>query len=112
MTARKEALQELLDAVRAGDGPGNHVFCLETIDQIKWAVDAWRGSLDAFVALLKAALPGWWWTRPDGAEMGIIRIVGPDNGDCYPSSVGRNPDPARAGLIAILKALIAMEGDE
>lgn len=111
---RKEALTELLAKVEAGwppdiDTPYMRPFIAAF--GANWiaghANDANRGSLDAAKALHDAVLPGWWWTKPDGPESGTIRVVGPDNGDCYPSSIGKHEDPARAWLIAIIKAMIA-----
>ena len=106
---RKDALQELLAKVE-GDGllasDLIRVFKMHPTD----AASLKHGSLDAALALHNAVLTGWSWVKPDGPEMGTIRIFWPDNGDCYPSAVGKASDPARAWLCAILKALIAQEG--
>jgi len=113
---RKDALQELLAKVEAcgkiqpflfqdAFNNQNHVNCAGE------AYDAYSGSLDAALALHNAVLPGWSWVKPDGPEMGSIRVFGPDNGDFYPSAIGKASNTARAWLCAILKALIA-ECDE
>lgn len=69
------------------------------------------GSIDAALALTERLLPGWWWLREDGQS---IRLVGPDNGDCYPSAVGRHHLVPLAILAALLSALThtAEGGDE
>lgn len=61
-------------------------------------------SIDAALALVERKLPGWWWLREDGQS---IRLVGPDNGDCYPSAVGRHHLVPLAILAALLTALEA-----
>lgn len=116
------ALKQLRDSVAAGTLPeGIFHGCHHIRDHWAYATGltapsrrlvflAYRGSLDAAKALHEALLPGWWWVKPDGPESGTIRVVGPDNGEYYPSAVGRHADPARSWLVAILDALIA--GDE
>ena len=96
-------LDNLIEAIEAGRDFGS---LLDSMPREWWPhiVGAYKGSLDAARALHDALLPGWWWVKPDGHESGTIRVVGPDDGDCYPSAVGKNANPARAWLIAILKA--------
>lgn len=66
---------------------------------------AYNGSLDASKALHEAVLPGWWCeirmsTRPR-AVVGYIDAA----------SEGQDDTPARSWLIAILRSLIAQEGE-
>lgn len=102
-------LQSLLAKVEAGDLRDHGLMYRAIGDDLSLCYEAYRGSLDAAKNLHEAVLPGWWWVKPDRVESGTIHVVGPDNGDYYPSAVGKHPDPARAWLIAILKALIAQE---
>lgn len=68
--------------------------------------ERYTASLDASIALVERMLPGWWWLREDGVS---IRLVGPDNNDCYPSSVGRHHIVPIAILLALFRALEAKE---
>lgn len=68
---------------------------------------AYTSSIDAIVALIEQKLPGWWWLREDGQS---VRLVGPDNGDFYPSAVGRHHLVPLALCCAFLSA-IASNGD-
>ena len=115
-----EALKALLAKVEAGEVHNYAstfaiVRCLNTQFDTSilndLLVKAYTSDLNAAKALHEAVLPGWSWVKPDGPEMGSIRVFGPDNGDFYPSAIGKASNPARAWLIAILKALIA-ECDE
>lgn len=105
-----DALKALLAKVKAG-GDLEDMYevpaALGVEGQSDMFIAAYRGSMDAALALKDAVLPGWSWVKPDGPEMGTMRVFGPDNGDYYPSAVGKHEDPARALLIAILEALIA-----
>lgn len=88
-----KALDNLIAAVESGD------FLLGAIKGMleDKAYDAFSGSLDAAKALHDALLPGWTWTRwPQGDFE-----VGKGFGEFY---IGKSLDPARAWLIAILKA--------
>tara|TARA_R110002020_G_scaffold95937_9_gene230112 strand:+ start:51727 stop:52110 length:384 start_codon:yes stop_codon:yes gene_type:complete len=124
MSTRKEALQELLAKVEAGDDAGfrrsnRAVFatpCQDIALQLReeHCRHAYKGSLDAAKALHEAVLPGcsqysivtdptclkvsvcWW---PDGLS-GKREVHGEGWSEA---------DPARAWLIAIIKALIAQE---
>jgi hypothetical protein len=94
MTNRKDALTELLAKVEAGKwhDDGTHVSL------------AYSGSLDAAKALHGAVLPDHR-ARIDVGKKYRAWIITPDNEkfDAYSSN------PARAWLIAILKALISGE---
>lgn len=102
MTNRK-ALIALRDAVVAGTVRHGDFCCLGVSMQDD-ARAAYKGSVDAAIALLEAVLPGWSWLREDTLS---IRIFGPDNGDYYPSAKASGITPARALLIATLNAMIA-----
>lgn len=69
--------------------------------------DAYKGSLDAAMALHEAVLPGFFWQR-----QGFVMIVTNDHTGWGNGIYGKARDdtnPARAWLIAILKALIEKE---
>jgi hypothetical protein len=107
---RKDALQELLAKVEAGE-------VIQSTDAVDiWPIDArsmsltWldackasQGSLDAALALHNAVLPGWIWSKDYNGEIEVWKY------GLVNSKWGRsnNPNPARALLIAILRALIA-----
>lgn len=77
------------------------------------AASAYYGSLDAAKALHDVVLPGWHWAIEDDEQAEVfmsptemqdgIFAVGPSAGSEW---VG---DPARAWLLAILSALIAID---
>ena len=106
--ARKEALTDLLAKVEAGERPrqdgtlyklfgDNWVYCWDVM---------YGESLDAAKALQRAVLPRHYaqvhmWPVP---EMCRVDIGG--------GHTGRDDEPARAWLVAILKALIAQEPDQ
>ena len=119
---RIDALKELLAKVEAGNIPvlswesfaalavGSGVY----VDpQAQTAMRAYCGSLDAAKALHEAVLPEWpysidvreaGWTRAWTDERSGLRRMG-YSGSC-------NDNPARAWLIAVLKALISQEDGE
>jgi hypothetical protein len=121
MTDRKDALTELLAKVEAGDWctklalkalPESHVNdSHEWIDPIGWASRALRnGSLDAAKALHEAVLPDWRITHAFGlisGEVAKFNLTHNKKPSTYVKAESNNP--ARAWLIAILKALIAGE---
>ena len=103
---RKQALAELIAKVEAGEWPGKNV--LHEINDT-YGFDAWRaydGSLDAAKLLHEAVLPGWFggvsenihghgwygWVQTNERHMDA-----------------RSDNPARAWLLAILRALHSME---
>jgi hypothetical protein len=113
MTDRKDALTELLAKVEAGDALPRDFRCLEVSMQDARYTEmppaarlAYKGSLDAAKALHEAVLQGWHINLtldfcsvfPDGNDGEQLAHTG----QC-------NDNPARAWLIAILKALIAGE---
>ena len=115
MTDRKQALQGLLAKVETNVNSMGHEW-IDGFghDNFAYASQAFSGSIDAFVALLNAVLPGWWWQVSatwNGKAHVALYPPNPPNPAGTGKASGSNPDPARAGLIAILKALIAKECD-
>ena len=108
-----EALKALAEAVEAGRD-----------DSEKWrpafgngayrAMRSFHGSLDAALALRDAVLPGWRVKQLHQFEAGhwIAGIYHPQGEDwpkwtMYPCFEAVNANPARALLLAIIRALIA-----
>ena len=116
---RRAALLALKDAVVVGDDAAfrraaRAAFstpCQDITLQLREgrAMGAYRGSMDAALALLGAVLPRVHWaifsqTTPEFvASIIVSRPDGPDEYD------GVAPTPARALLLATIKALIAQE---
>lgn len=99
---RIDALKDLLSKVETGDC--SMWLCLNvSIEHGEKALDAFNGSLDAAKALHEAVLPGW--------DYRICRLNGglTVHAEVGPEVFQFADDPARAWLIAILKALIAQE---
>ena len=115
MTDRKNAIEELLDKVESGSWdckfPQSGLSGLRSAKRYRNAAKAYNGSLDAAKALHDAVLPGRDWiltnqaSHADEPEGPMAAI---HNGEDDPFE-GSGDDPARAWLIAILRALIAME---
>jgi hypothetical protein len=124
MTDRKDARTKLLVALESGakyETMGHTVMCQKAFPKpdnfdgsrkayaesaTQLAILAWRnGSLDAAKALHEAVLPDWHWNI---SKDGVAPIVIASRLRPIPT-VGRSITPARAWLIAILKALIACE---
>lgn len=109
MTNQTQALRYLLVKVEAGErGIGlNTVSVFGNTQSAMDAVDAFDGSLDAAKVLHEAVLPGWKFGMHE-PQPGIYRAY-----VCKWSLLRPMPttydaaDPARAWLIAILRALIA-----
>jgi hypothetical protein len=118
-----EALKELAAKVEAGedwpslyDGTGLYSLISSALGNWSWEVvegvtKSYRGSLDAAKALHDAVLPGWHWGMQVVVN-GFLAAVGKPTE--YPNSVESrfdvvSDDPARALLLAILRALIAQE---
>jgi hypothetical protein len=101
-------LDDLIAAVESGKGPGNHVFVLDTVEQVKWCVDAWLGSLDAALRLHEALLPGWGWDTGHGAEEPFYANVYLKAAEYAAGS----DTPARAWLLALLRALKTQEAGQ
>jgi hypothetical protein len=111
MTDRKDRLIKLLAKVEAGSKQwsANDIFEAIGRHKQKHFNAAFHGSIDAAKALHAAVLPGWinvdiiWSSTPLTSTW---RVTMSDGRRVAKAS---NPDPARAWLIAILKALIAVE---
>ena len=109
MTPNTQALQRLLDKVESGkvsqwfnwnSGIGSHG---------PLARQAYNGSLDAAKALHDALLPGWIWQAGTGIKpVSSYATIYPP-GDFLNQHVGYNADPARAWLLAIIRAVMAGE---
>ena len=120
---RKEALAELIEKVEAGgkyETAGHTIMCQRAFPKpddfdgsreaysksaAQQAILAWKnGSLDSAKALHEAVLPGWeWHLGPSNAK------IYPYNGSPVKSWDGMAENPARAWLLAILRALYAQE---
>jgi hypothetical protein len=117
LSRRVTALQELLAKVEAGDGhdPSDYL-CLMIVDNSITARNAYNGSLDAAKALHEAVLPEWRVTHAFGlvaGEMAKFNLTQNDNLTQNEKPLtyvgGKSATPARAWLIAVIKALIAQE---
>lgn len=105
----RDALEKLIAAVDAGD-PNRNDGTLYRLFGDDW-VYAWdvidRDDLNAAKALHEALLPGWGWLIGDG---GSATVLPPDNiramGVIGPTARVIS-NPARAWLLAILKAKLA-----
>lgn len=126
---RIEALKELAAKVEAGSLPEavfhgfsgirGHWAYLTGLDgtQRRNVFLAYNGSLDAALALHEAVLPEWCWSV-DRLGQAIVWYPWVE-GDSIMHEAGGNDGagdwrlgPARAWLLAILRALIAQEGDD
>jgi len=105
---RKESLTALLAKVEAGGDVRPSTFkVLRDPDRAAWAVRAYNGSLDAAKALHEAVLPGYRW---EGYQGECFRVWQPDKPEKFIE--GWDCHPARAWLIAILRALHAKEKND
>ena len=99
----RAALESLLAKVEAGEAS---TMGFEDAGFDGWAELAYNGSLDAALSLHEAVLPGWWFAiQPTGATVG--KMDQPHDGMIFD---GKNPIPARAWLISIIRAMLA-EGE-
>ena len=113
---RKEALAGLIEKVEAGNADGRCRLTAKAFSQsvphsFVWA--AMDGSLDAAKALHEAVLPEWDCTLSIGASHASLSEpigINPTRG-WYPGPEAEADTPARAWLIAILRALYAREPD-
>jgi len=101
--SRKDALQDSLAKVEAGEaadkfGSMRAYWCADM--QVD-AMRAYSGSLDAAYDLHEAVLPGWWYSL----DRKTAYITNGEDGSWFTAYSCNNP--ARAWLIAIIKALIA-----
>ena len=98
MTDHITALRALLAKVEAGEWIGD--LPRPTILHTDLCWKAFNGSLDAGKALHQAVLPGWDWLIGSQGEAAVYF------GERGPRFDAVNIHPARAWLIAILRALI------
>lgn len=98
------ALTRLADAVDAGTAI--HDDFLAALHRSTFhGISAYNGSLDAAKALHDAVLPGWeWHLGPSNAK------IYPYNGSPLKSWSGMADTPARAWLLAIIRALAQVQG--
>jgi len=122
MSDRKEALTDLLVMVDAGVGihPEKRCYTEEFCGLFDRCFDesmfdlfsaGYEGSLDAAKALHKEVLPGWSWeVRASGFNWSQATLWNPMTQPRLGYDFRAEAEsPARAWLIAILKALIAQE---
>lgn len=115
---RRESLAELIAKVEAGDASdvcavlGKMVVKDTPWDFASQVISAHRGSLDAAKTLHEAVLPGWPWSvktlATDESQVWTNRAYGLH----AMGYIGTAKDPARAWLLAILRALHSMEAAE
>ncbi len=103
------ALQALLDRVEAGEFPADTSardlgIASDGLPIIKTMYSAFSGSLDAAKALHEAVLPGCAWFIESAYRGDAPTAAIEGHGISVDAS---NDNPARAWLIAILRALIA-----
>ena len=111
---RKEALAELITKVEAGEATYPHGWTFYDVfphdKNFARVQDSYNGSLDAAKELHEAVLPGWRYMithGPSGDTVVVAERLGVDV-----DTIGVALDnPARAWLLAILKALHSMEKD-
>ena len=111
MTDRKQALMDLLDKVEWGECPhwqdAGKAIGINPDDRHLRVMGAYNGSLNAAKALHEAVLPDFFWQRT-----GFVMTVTDDHtgwGNGIYGSARDDNNPARAWLIAIIKALIDKE---
>ena len=73
--------------------------------------DAYKGSLDAAMALHEAVLPGRGWFFEAGGTPRMCAGIFHEDVKT-PPHIGKADTPSRAWLVAIIKALIAMEKND
>lgn len=106
--SRKQSLQKLLQCVELEDltrVSGDTIYKAFASHRQSAFVATFNGSLDTFVALLKSDLPGWELTYLGQQEnrwlIALARLEPPTRVEG-----NHQHNPARAGLCAVLKALI------
>ena len=111
-------LDRLIEAVEAGAATDDHFAAVWSPNDLRaWQVNqvamvAYNGSLDAALRLHEALLPGWVVENLgnaviDGTGGWNVRIVSPDYLETYLHATANAGTPARAWLLAILRALKA-----
>ena len=110
---RKQALAELIEKVEAGNPAKVKIWYWAVGSRYNVASKAAAGYLDAAKALHDAVLPGWDCTLSIGASHASLSEpigINPTRG-WYPGPEAEADTPARAWLLAILRALYAQETD-
>ena len=111
MTDKLNALITLRDKVKAGDVRDWRMymtaFGLSPDDRNVYAQLAYNGSLDAARKLHNAVLPDWDWILGIGGATVVNPIEEEESHDA-----ASQDNPARAWLLAILEALIAIERNQ
>lgn len=120
MTEKLDALRELLAKLEAGDFPLMHKTLSAAgiahnsygQDQRGYAWESFNGSLDAAKALHEAVLPEWNMEMEICGQYTAVSVANDETGQWEEGA--DNPyaepcNPARAWLIAVIKALIAQE---
>ena len=107
----KEALAELIEKVEAGEPSKVETWFAALGVEYYLARDAAGGSLDTAKALHEAVLPGWPYTIENVTGQNYRAWTDKSRNLRRPGFSDRGPCPARAWLIAILRALYTQEKD-
>jgi hypothetical protein len=109
VSARRDDLIALLAKVKAGefDYRTYPLMKLPQMDGFWHLVDAYNGDLNAAKALHEAVLPDFSWSVSKHDRAWVIGHADPDDITTWIEESAQSANPARAWLIAILKALIA-----
>ena len=108
---RKEALAELIQKVEAGKPAKVRIWYWAVGSRYNVASKAAAGYLDAAKALHEAVLPGWPYTIENVTGQNYRAWTDKSRNLRRPGFSDRGPCPARAWLLAILRALYAQETD-
>jgi hypothetical protein len=111
-----KALAALIEKVEAGEAVRSWDFHAMSDSSVDWANarKSHDGSLDAAKALHEAVLPGWSYeARRSGFGNGQAMVWNPLRSPGHGNDIRADHDncPARAWLLAILRALQAKEGE-
>jgi hypothetical protein len=103
-----DAIRALREAVEAGKARGRYgQLCDDTgLDAVEVMRADVSGSLDAALALMQAVLPEWDWNVDNWSGASGAAVHPPHDGEWV---FGSADTPARALLLAILKALEASQ---
>ena len=106
-------MDKLIEAVEAGEADLDQFPAAGNSPYRNWIVGAYRGSLDAAHRLHEALLPGWGWEASSADRQSHAEVWTDDDFDAAvpsPPISARSATPARAWLLAILRAVKAQEG--
>ena len=104
MNDKLNALDKLIEAVEVGTADHSNFAAMFPYPICDHAREAHNGSLDAALALHEALLPGWRWDLDAACNAGVWNSC-----DLLPAITGEANTPARAWLLAILRAYRSME---